>query len=146
MHTTAMMCLILKVSECGYYAWRKRPVSKRAMADALVTKRIRAIHEMSDGTYGAPRIRAELADVDRLKMSTKRIFRLMKCQRLQGVSGRRFVTTTVRDEKARKSARFGETPLQSEKAQCTFGRRHYLCTHLGRLSLLYPFGDHRRRR
>ncbi len=103
MHSTVMMCLILKVSECGYYAWRKRPVSKRAMADAVVTKRIRAIQEMSDGTYGAPRIRAELADVDGLKMSTKRIFRLMKCQRLQGVRGRRFVTTTVRDEKARKA-------------------------------------------
>ena len=56
---------------------------------------------MSDGTYGAPRIREELADVDGLGVGTKRVARLMRHIGLQGVSGRPFVTTTVRDETAR---------------------------------------------
>ncbi len=101
MYATATMCRALGVSECGYYAWRKRPPSRRAMADAAITSRIRAIHSMSDGTYGAPRIRAELADVDGLRLGTKHVYRLMKRIRLQGVSGRRFIVTTQRDEKAR---------------------------------------------
>ncbi len=71
------------------------------MADAAITSRIRAIHSMSDGTYGAPRIRAELAEVDGLRLGTKHVYRLMKRIRLQGVSGRRFIVTTQRDEKAR---------------------------------------------
>ncbi len=100
MYATATMCRALGVSECGYYAWRKRPPSRRAMADAAITSRIRAIHSMSDGTYGAPRIRAELADVDGLRLGTKHVYRLMKRIRLQGVSGRRFIVTTQRDEKA----------------------------------------------
>lgn len=100
-HATALMCRALGVSECGYYAWRKRPPSKRATADAALTSRIRAIHEMSDGTYGAPRIREELADIDGLSVGTKRVARLMRRIGLQGVSGRAYVTTTVRNEKVR---------------------------------------------
>jgi putative transposase len=96
-----MMCRVLEVSECGYHAWRKRPPSRRATADAALTTRIRAIHEMSDGTYGAPRIREELADVDGLGVGTKRVARLMRGICLQGVSGRAYVTTTTRDEKAK---------------------------------------------
>jgi transposase-like protein len=101
MYGTAIMSRALSVSECGFHAWRKRPPSKRATADAALTTRIRAIHEMSDGTYGAPRIREELADVDGLGVGTKRVARLMRRIGLQGVSGRAFVTTTVRDEKAK---------------------------------------------
>lgn len=101
MHSTAIMCRALSVSESGYHAWRQRPPSKRATADAALTTRIRAIHEMSDGTYGAPRIREELADVDGHRVGTKRVYRLMRRVGLEGVSGRGFVTTTVRDEKAR---------------------------------------------
>lgn len=100
MHAAATMCRALGVSECGYHAWRKRPPSARATADASLTSRIRAIHEMSDGTYGAPRIREELADVDGIKIGTKRVYRLMKRIGLEGVSGRRFITTTTRDDKA----------------------------------------------
>lgn len=100
-YPTATMCRALQVSECGYYAWRKRPPSKRATVDAAMTSRIRAIHTMSDGTYGAPRIRKDLELVDGLRVGTKRVWRLMKRINLQGVSGRSFVTTTVRDEKAR---------------------------------------------
>jgi len=43
------LCRVLKVSPSGFYAWRARPPSKRAMEDAVLTERIRQIHAASDG-------------------------------------------------------------------------------------------------
>jgi hypothetical protein len=43
-HPVARLCRVLRVSRSGYYAWRKRPPSARAQADALLTARITAIH------------------------------------------------------------------------------------------------------
>lgn len=100
-HAVSRMSRALGVSESGYHAWRTRPASRRASEDAALTARVRAVHEMSDGTYGAPRIRAELADVDAVHVGTKRIARLMRKARLAGVSRRGFCVTTVRDDKAR---------------------------------------------
>jgi len=55
-----MMCRLLEVARSAYYAWVGRPASARAVrADALAA-RIVALHEDSDGTYGAPRILADL--------------------------------------------------------------------------------------
>ncbi len=97
MHAAAVVCRVLGVSASGYHAWRKRPPSRRATEDAALTVRIKAIHEMSDGTYGAPRIRAELAEVDGLHVGIKRIARLMRNAGIVGVSRRRFCVTTTRD-------------------------------------------------
>jgi len=52
---------------------------------------------MSDGTYGAPRIRAELADVDGRRVGVRHIARLMRKAGLAGVSRRRFCVTTMQD-------------------------------------------------
>ncbi len=97
MHAAAVVCRVLGVSASGYHAWRKRPPSRRAIEDATLTARIKAVHEMSDGTYGAPRIRAELADVDGLRVGIKRIAKLMRKAGIAGVSRRRFCVTTTRD-------------------------------------------------
>src|SRR5690606_10254388 len=57
------MCRVLKVSHSGFYcAWRDRSPSKRTIADAVLTERIRQIHAASDGIYGRPNIHAELRD------------------------------------------------------------------------------------
>ena len=56
----AVMARVLGVSEAGYYAWRQRPLSAHAVADAALLKRVRTIHASSRETYGAPRIHAEL--------------------------------------------------------------------------------------
>jgi putative transposase len=58
----ATLCHLLDVSRSGYYAWRTRPPSARARANQELTRHIRAAHEQSRGTYGAPRIWAELRD------------------------------------------------------------------------------------
>jgi putative transposase len=96
-HAAAVTCRVLGVSASGYYAWRRRPPSRRATEDGALIARIKAIHEMSDGTYGAPRIRAELSDVDGRKVGVRRIARLMRKAGLAGVSRRRFCVTTTRD-------------------------------------------------
>jgi len=96
-HSIAAMCRALRLSVSGYHAWRRRPPSRRATEDDELTARIQAIHKMSDGTYGAPRIREELADVDGIHLGVKRIARLMRKAGIAGVSRRRFVVTTERD-------------------------------------------------
>jgi putative transposase len=95
-YPVTMMCRLLDVSTSGFYASIDRPLSARAQRDAELLERIRAIHQWSRGTYGAPRIQAELAAAG-VRVSRKRIARLMRAAGLQGVSRRREVTTTVRD-------------------------------------------------
>ncbi len=90
------MCRILNISTSGYYAWCKRQPSERTQADEKLSQRIHEIHEKSKGTYGAPRIHAELADVDEVHVGRKRVARLMRAEGLQGVSRRKAPHTTQR--------------------------------------------------
>jgi putative transposase len=48
------MCRVLAVSKAGYYAWRGRPRSARAVATTALVRVIRAVHAASDQTYGSP--------------------------------------------------------------------------------------------
>ena len=96
MYPIATMCRVLGVSTSGYYAWLARAPSARATSDAALIERIGAIHAASRGTYGSPRIHAEVA-ANGSAVGRKRVARLMKRAGLRGVCRRRFVTTTVRD-------------------------------------------------
>lgn len=58
----ATMARLLRISASGYYAWLVRSPSKRACSDADLLGSIRAIHASSWGTYGMPRIHAELLE------------------------------------------------------------------------------------
>lgn len=55
-HPVRTMCRALGVSAAGYYAWRERAPSARAIDNAVLTERIRAVHAESDATYGMPRV------------------------------------------------------------------------------------------
>ena len=55
-----MMARLLAVSPSGYYEWRGRPLSPRAVSGRRLVEEMRTIHEESDGTYGSPRMRSEL--------------------------------------------------------------------------------------
>jgi putative transposase len=94
------MCRVLGVSPSGYYAWRKRAPSKRTKANAILLKKIERFHELSDGTYGAPRIHADLK-AEKNGASLNRVARVMRAAKIQGVSPRKWTTTTVRDEATR---------------------------------------------
>ena len=95
------MCRALSVSASGYYAWRNRAPSARAIDNAVLTERIRIVHADSDATYGMPRVHAELRDQG-LVVSRKRVARLMRQHGIRGVSRRRaWCTTTTRDKRQR---------------------------------------------
>jgi putative transposase len=98
-HPITTMARTLGVSPSWYYAWCTRPASARATQDASLTDTIRAIHTRSRGTYGVPRIYAELAEND-VHVGRKRIARLMRAAGLAGVSRRKGTITTRRDRDA----------------------------------------------
>ena len=83
-HAVRTMCAALGVSPSGYYAWRSRSASAREVGDRRLTVEIRAVHRESRGTYGAPRVHAELR-ARGVACSKKRVARLM---REAGVSGK----------------------------------------------------------
>ena len=88
-----LLCRSLKVSPSGYYAWRGRPESRRARRDRQLTQLIRAAHAASDGTYGSPRIHAELKE-DGFACGLAEVARLMRKTGLKGCPKRRFRVTT----------------------------------------------------
>jgi putative transposase len=91
----ATQCRLLGFSTSGYYAWLKRSTSARFRADKELLARIREIHAHSRGTYGAPRVHAELAATG-VRVGRKRVARLMRSAGLAGVSRRKAPRTTVR--------------------------------------------------
>ena len=96
----ALSCRALGVSRAGYYAWRERPPSARARADAALTAVIHRLHGESRGVYGSPRIHAELRAGGR-RHGRKRVARLMRAAGLRGCPRpRRRPRTTVADPAA----------------------------------------------
>ena len=96
----ATMARVLGVSPSGYHAWRRRGASVRAQADADLAVRVSAIHARSRGTYGAPRIHAELS-AGGAAVSRKRVARVMRAAGIAGVSRRRGPRTTRRAVRVR---------------------------------------------
>ena len=94
------MCRVLEVSASGYYAWRRRMMSVRAIEDEQLQQRIRTIHLLSRRTYGVPRIHMELRD-EGTRIGRKRVARLMRAAALRGVSRRKTTVTTRRNRSAR---------------------------------------------
>ena len=94
-YPVARMCRLLEVSPSGYYSWQKRPASERSRTDAVLKDRIRWIHLRSRGTYGVPRIYAELRE-EGVPVGRHRVERLMRATGLQGVARRTYRRTTVR--------------------------------------------------
>lgn len=85
----AVACRVLGVSRSGYYDWLGRPPSAREEANTLLTKQIVQIHEQSRGTYGWPRVHAELVLGLGIEVNHKRVARLMRQAGVQGLYRRR---------------------------------------------------------
>ena len=89
-----VMCRVFEVSRSGYYAWLKRPISPREMANQALKQQIKEIHQHSRQTYGSPRIHAELR-AQGIKCGHNRVARLMRQEQLWAKQKRKFRVTTT---------------------------------------------------
>jgi transposase InsO family protein len=95
-------CELLEVSRSAYYQHRAAQAaggSARQRQDTALTEKIRTIHTTSGGTYGSPRVHADLSDAG-IRVGRKRVARLMRTDGLVGAVPRRWVTTTTPDPDA----------------------------------------------
>ncbi len=89
-------CAALNVSVSGFYAWRNRPASQRQTDDMVLLAHIRAEFSTSNGTYGSPRMHAELQESG-LTIGRHRVARLMSENGLKARQKTRFKRTTDSD-------------------------------------------------
>jgi putative transposase len=94
-HPVSLLCEVLGVSRSGFHAWLQRTPSERWLSDVRLLELIHQVHEESDGTYGSPRIHAELRHRG-IRVGRKRVERLMRRHRLSGLVTRRKGKTTIR--------------------------------------------------
>lgn len=101
-----MICRVLRVSRSAYYAWDKAQrdaaadpmggLSKRQVRAAVLTASIAGFHQASKGTYGAPRITADLRDAGHT-VSRKTVAKVMRRNGIRGCQPRAFRRTTIVD-------------------------------------------------
>jgi transposase InsO family protein len=82
-HSIRWLCQLWEVAPSGYYRWRQHRPGPRQREDAALAAQIASAHEGSRGTYGAPRIVAELREAG-TRTSKRRCTRLMRAQGLCG--------------------------------------------------------------
>jgi len=87
------MASTFHVSRSRYYRWLKDPVSKRAFDDACYTELVKQIFYSMKKRYGSPRIHKEL-QFKGIRISRKRVARLMKESGLEARPKRRYKHTT----------------------------------------------------
>jgi transposase InsO family protein len=90
----AVLCDVLEVSRSGYYAWHRRPVSARASRRAALAERIRAAHADSRGTYGSPRVHAEL-DAAGVAVCENTVAKVMREEGVRSITARKFRCRTT---------------------------------------------------
>lgn len=88
-HPIQVSCRVLEVSESGFYAWRSRSPSPRAIRHAWLTDVITQVHLESRGTYGAPRVHAELVLGRGIAVGHNAVAMLMHRAGLAGLPGAR---------------------------------------------------------
>lgn len=131
-HSTTGLCAVLGVSRSGYYAWRDRPPSARAVADATLRVQIQAAHAASRGTYGSPRIKRAL-DRSGPPVGHNRVARLMRAADLQGRTHRRHrvQTTDSRHSEPIAPNRLAETAAPTQPDQVWVTDLTYVATDEG---------------
>lgn len=92
-YTIFFMSRMLKVSDSGYYAWLKRPPSKRAQEEKRLEIEIKAAHERSRGTFGTERLQKELLNHS-IKVGISRIRRIRKNLGISCKQVKKFKATT----------------------------------------------------
>ena len=128
--------VMLEVSRAAYYGWARQIPSARQSSDEALLAKIKDIHTASRGTYGSPRVHAQLRN-DGQACGRKRVARLMRHNSIVGRCKRRFRRTTIADPDAATTA--VDLVKRSFVGRCQRDRsavvlRRYLHPHLGRLA------------
>ncbi len=93
LYPVLVLCRVMQVGRSGFYAWLRRAPSARTQADAVLQGQIDRAFLGSRGTYGSPRIRAQL-NAEGVQVSKRRVARLMRRRGLCGLRKARFTRTT----------------------------------------------------
>lgn len=135
-HKVGTMCRVLKVSKSGYYGWLRRPPSARDRADAALAGRIGRVHRDSRGTYGAPRVHAELAIPGR-SMREEEGRQVDAGGGTGGLRGSKKGThhPQQRSRTRAGSPRPGQAQLRPGSSRSSLGRGHNVRQELGGLAL-----------
>jgi transposase InsO family protein len=90
------LCRALDVASSGFYAWCRRPESPHAQRDRRLRVLVRASFDESKHRYGSPRIHEDLLE-QHIRVSRKRVIRLMQEDGLKARPRKRFTCTTMSD-------------------------------------------------
>lgn len=88
-----MMCRLLEVSRSGFYRWRKRPDSKKAIRERRLLVKIKAIFKRTRQSYGSPRIWRDLV-ADGEQVGRGQVARLMRDNGIRAKQKRKYKATT----------------------------------------------------
>ena len=88
------MCRALEVSRSGYYAFRKRPKSRRRLENEKLLIEIRRVFVENQSLYGSPRIWNQLNNKEQIRCSENRVAKIMRGAELAAVQKRKFRITT----------------------------------------------------
>ena len=110
----SLACEVLEVSRSGYYDWIDRPISNRDKENQELVGRIRSIHNESNGTYGSPRITAELRSEGKM-VSENRVARLMKKEGIASDAIKKFKIQTT---DSNHDLPIAERLFETESADC----------------------------
>jgi transposase InsO family protein len=92
-YPVTVLCRVLRVARSGFYAWLERDLSERAKAVQKLQAAIREVFDESRGTYGSPRVHAELVELG-VEVSKSRVEREMRAMRLLARRPKKFRVTT----------------------------------------------------
>jgi transposase InsO family protein len=108
-YPVTVLCRVLQVSKAGYYAWWRRPPSKRSSRQQQLAVKVRAVHTKSHGRYGSPRVLRELRRQGEV-VSEKTVAKVMRIEGIVGRKRRRYKVTTD----SRNTERIAENLLQRD--------------------------------
>jgi hypothetical protein len=90
-HGVKRLYQVLGIARSSFYYWQATALARAAWqaADEKRTAKIAAVHAASDGTYGVPRVTAELREIGGEPVNHKKVARLMKTASIAGFRLRR---------------------------------------------------------
>jgi transposase InsO family protein len=98
-HNVAKACELMEVSRSAFYEWQRHRPTRREIDDKKLGERIVEIHNNSRGSYGCPRVHAQLRR-EGYHVARKRVARIMAGRGLAGRCKRRWKRTTIADPQA----------------------------------------------